>query len=172
MVMRSLSRYRKSGLHRTSTVRPAGLKWLVGMAFMLITAVPQAATTTDAELRCGAQFQDTAKVALCLEQAIAEAEALLSQAQSQLLHSLRQAQPRFRQLQDMALSMIESALAQADRAWRNFKDSQCRFYEELHTAIGEPKLEQLSCQLRAVQARAEELRKDADFWTAKFPVEN
>lgn len=97
---------------------------------------------------------------------------MLSQAQAQLFLSLRQAQPRFHQLQDMALSAIENALEQADRAWRNFKESQCRFYEELHTAIGEPKLEQLSCQLRVIRARADELRDDADFWAAKFPVKN
>ena len=139
---------------------------------MLLSAVAHAGKTIDAEIRCGAQFQDTANVASCLEQAIAEAEAMLSRAQTQLLQSLRQAQPRFRQLQDMAIGVIENALKQADSAWRKFKDSQCRFYEELHAAVGEPKLEQLSCQLRVVSARVEELRNDADFWAAKFPVEN
>lgn len=157
-------------LRRTLKVRLAGL--IVAMTLMLIGAGAYADKTVDAEIRCGAQFQDTAKVALCLEQAIAEAEVMLSQARAQLLNSLRQAQPRFRQLQDRALTAIERALEQADHAWRNFKESQCRFYEELHTAIGEPKLEQLSCQLRVVRARAEELRNDADFWAAKFPAKN
>lgn len=143
---------------------------LLGASLLMWASGAVQAQTDPAELRCGAAGASTEEVERCLKQALDEAEKMLAQAQQQLQQALRAAQPRFAQLKDAAMAAIERAMDQAQQAWRDFFDSNCGYYGELHRAIGEESMEQLSCQLRMVRARTQELQEEAKFWREKAPA--
>lgn len=138
---------------------------LLLMASFFVQAQPD-----PAELRCGASGASTHEVERCLRQSIEDAEKMLAQAQEQLQQALRAAQPRFEQLKDATMQAIERAMSRAQQAWREFFDRNCGYYGELHRAIGEENMEQLSCQLRMVRARTQELQEEAKFWREKAPA--
>lgn len=141
-----------------------GAAWLLSASF-LVHAQPD-----PAELRCGATGASTEEVERCLRDALSNAEKLLAQAQADLQQALRAAQPRFEQLKDATMQAIERAMHRAQQSWHEFFDRNCGYYGQLHRAIGEENMEELSCQLRMVRTRTQELQEEAKFWREKAPA--
>ncbi len=137
---------------------------------LLAAAGTAAASPDPAELQCGAKFNNTKDVERCLADALAQAEQKLAQAREQLSRSLRQAQPRFQGLQDKTIAAVEEALGKAQNAWNEFKDTQCKYLQDLHGAIGENALEHTACALKMVRERTKDLLDEARFWSEKFPA--
>jgi uncharacterized protein YecT (DUF1311 family) len=144
-----------------------GMTLLAGLVSLTLTTSSAQAQLDAAELRCGALGGSTEQVERCLQQALNEAEKVLAGAQAELEQTLRDVQPHFAQLKDAAMRAIEQAMQRAQQTWREFLDRNCGYYGQLHRAIGEGSMEQLSCQLRMTKARTAELQEEAKFWREK-----
>lgn len=141
-----------------------------GLFSLMLATFTAQAQTDNAELRCGALGGSTEQVEHCLKQALVEAEQALAKAQAELEQTLREVQPRFEQLKDAVLLTIEKTMRNAQQTWQEFLDRNCNYYGQLHRAIGEGSMEQLSCQLRMTKARTAELQAEAKFWREKAPA--
>lgn len=140
-------------------------------AATLMLAMTTAHSAPDpAELQCGAKFNTAEGVERCLRDALSAAEKKLMQAQDDVRQSLKQAQPRFKELQDKTLQAIDETMIQAQEAWRTFKEKNCEAFRRLHDTIGEKTMEDTACQLRMVRERTRELMDEAKFWAEKFPA--
>jgi len=144
--------------------------FLVVISMALAYGPAARAAPDPAEIQCGSKFSSAADIERCLADALAQAEQALAQAQEQLNKSLRLAQPRFKGLQDQTLAAMNDALRVAQDAWKEFKEKQCKYQRELHSAIGEDALEYTACALKLVRDRTGELLDEARFWAEKFPA--
>jgi|GEM_PF-6089670 len=139
------------------------------LSAILVTSTEAHAAPDLAELTCGSKNNTAESIEACLRDALAAAEKTLSSAERDVRYSLKQAQPRFKEFHDQALSAINEAMNQAQDAWRDFKNKNCDALRMLHDTIGEKAMEGTVCQLRMTKERTQELQDEAQFWAEKFP---
>lgn len=120
------------------------------------------------ELTCGSKFDTVEKINQCLAEAVAKAETDAEAIKADLLKALGIAREKLSAVAGSAVQIADDALEKSQKAWREFRDANCGYYQTSYAPISTPETERLVCALRMVRQRERELEDERRFWVYKF----
>lgn len=120
------------------------------------------------ELTCGSQFDTPEKINQCLAEAVAKAEKDAEAIKADLLKALGIAREKLQAVSGSAVQVADEALEKSQKAWREFRDANCGYYQTSYAPISTAETERLVCALRMVRQRWRELEEERRFWVYKF----
>lgn len=138
---------------------------LTAAGFVLSGAV---AAAEPEELSCGSKFDTASAVNQCLAEAVVLVERDMETMRQALLKALETAQAKLQNAPGASTRPPHDAVEKAQKTWREYRDANCQYYEQVYTAVSPPGAERVVCQLRMTRQRMFELNSERQFWVYKF----
>ncbi len=138
---------------------------LTAAAFALAGA---AAATEPEELSCGSKFDTADAVNQCLAEAVVLVERDMETMRQALLKALEAAQVKLQNVAGASTRPPKEAVEKSQKTWREYRDANCQYYEQIYAAVSSPGTERVVCQLRMTRQRMLELNSERQFWIYKF----
>lgn len=139
--------------------------------FLIAAAITLPATVLamePEELACGNKFDTVETVNQCLTEGLALVERDLETMRQALLKALETARLKWANVAGPALRPADEVLEKAQKTWREYRDANCNYYEQIYIRVSTPGTERVVCQLRMTRQRMLELNSERQFWVYKF----
>jgi uncharacterized protein YecT (DUF1311 family) len=132
------------------------------------TLASSALATEPEELSCGSKFDTAEAVNQCLAEAVILVERDLETMRQALLKALEVAQLKLQTVAGASTRPADDVLEKTQKAWRDYRDSNCNYYDHAYAGVSSPGTERVACQLRMTRQRMLELNSERQFWVYKF----
>ena len=120
------------------------------------------------EFSCGNKFDTAEKVNQCLAEAVTLTERDLETMREGLVKALETATAKLQNVPGASTRPADTVLEKAQKAWREYRDSNCNYYDHAYAGVSSPGTERVVCQLRMTRQRMFELNSERQFWVYKF----
>ena len=133
------------------------------------TAVTMMASAAEPEeLTCGTKFDKADDVNRCLSEALTLTERDLETMRQGLLKALEIANAKLQNVPGASTRPADAILEKAQKVWREFRETNCNYYDHAYAGVSSPGTEQTVCELRMTRQRMLELNSERQFWVYKF----
>jgi len=140
-----------------------------GLLIVAVTTLSSSALATEPEeLNCGSKFDTAEAVNQCLAEAVILVERDLETMRLALLKALEIAQVKLQNVAGASTRPADDVLEKAQKAWRDFRDTNCNYYDHAYAGVSSPGTERVVCQLRLTRQRMLELNSERQFWVYKY----
>jgi len=134
----------------------------------MVTLSSSALATEPEELTCGSKFETAEAVNQCLAEAVTLVERDLETMRGAVLKALAIAQVKLQSVAGASTQPADAVLEKAQKAWREYRDTNCNYYDHAYAGVSSPGTERVVCQLRMTRQRMQELNSERQFWVYKF----
>ncbi len=138
--------------------------WFAALAMPASMAL----ATEPEELTCGSKFETVDTVNQCLAEAVTLVERDLETMRQALLKALAIAQAKLQNVAGASTRPADEVLEKAQKAWRDYRDTNCNYYDHAYAGVSSPGTERVVCQLRMTRQRMLEFNSERQFWVYKF----
>jgi len=127
-----------------------------------------ALATEPEELNCGSKFETAEAVNQCLADSVILVERDLETMRQALLKALEIASAKLQNAAGASTKPADEILEKAQKAWRDYRDTNCNYYDHAYAGVSSPGTERVVCQLRMTRQRMLELNSERQFWVYKY----
>ena len=124
--------------------------------------------TEPEELNCGSKFETAEAVNQCLADSVILVERDLETMRQALLKALEIASAKLQNVAGASTRPADEILEKAQKAWRDYRDTNCNYYDHAYAGVSSPGTERVVCQLRMTRQRMLELNSERQFWVYKY----
>jgi len=124
--------------------------------------------TEPEELNCGSKFETAEAVNQCLSDSVILVERDLETMRQALLKALEIASAKLQNVAGASTRPADEILEKAQKAWRDYRDTNCNYYDHAYAGVSSPGTERVVCQLRMTRQRMLELNSERQFWVYKY----
>lgn len=134
----------------------------------IITLPTKSLAMEPEEISCSNKFDTVEAVNQCLSEAVTLIERDLETMRQALLKALSITPVKSPGGAAPSMRPPDELLEKAQKAWREYRESNCNYYEQSYSQVSTPGTERVACQLRMTRQRMLELNNERQFWVYKF----